>query len=40
MVQLLEMYYDIKLRTNLNLYMTNDRKYNLHLLYKTYLEQE
>lgn len=40
MRQLLDMRYDQKLRTNLNISMTDDRKYNLQKLYNTCLEKE
>lgn len=40
MRQLLRMRYDTELRTNLSTSMTNDRKDNLHKLYKSCLEQE
>lgn len=40
MKRLLAMRNDIVYRTNLNLTMTDDRKYNLHRLYNTCLEQD
>lgn len=40
MQQLLGMRYDQRLRTNLSLTMTDDRKYNLQRLYQTCMEKE
>lgn len=40
MKKMLDMRYDTTLRTNLNLSMTDDRKYNLQYLYKSCLEQD
>lgn len=39
MKNLLDMRYDSKLRTNLSLTMTDDRKQNLHLLYQNCMKQ-
>ena len=40
MKKMLDMRYDTTLRTNLNLSMTDDRKYNLQCLYNSCLEQD
>lgn len=40
MKKMLDMRYDTTLRTNLNLSMTDDRKYNLQYLYNSCLEQD